>query len=74
MILLIFLSGMVVSILLDWYFYSCAKNGMEIESYPKHYLKSNAYQLIRSWVCWSVVWPVVLTMVIVSKLINMVKK
>lgn len=55
MILTIFLSGMVVSILLDWFYYSCATKGVEIESYPRQYLRYSKYQLFRSWVLWSLV-------------------
>lgn len=72
MILTIFLSGMVVSILLDWYYLTCVKNGVEIESYPRQYLKYNKYQLFRSWVLWATLWPLVLSMVIFSNVIMVI--
>lgn len=74
MILTIFLSGMVVSVLLDWYYYSCARNGVEIESYPSQYLRYSTYKLFRSWILWSVMWPVVFSMVVFNGIRGMVKK
>lgn len=73
MILTIFLSGMVVSILLDWFYLHCVKSGVEIESYPKQYLKYTKYQLFRSWVLWATMWPVVLSMVIATNVAKWVK-
>lgn len=64
MFLMIFLSGMFVSILMDLYFYTLVKNGTKIDSYPTEYLRYTKYQLFRSWVLWSIIWFVIMGMTI----------
>ena len=74
MILTIFLSGMVVSILIDLLCYQAVLDGRKIDSYPRHYLRYNKYQLFRSWFLWATIWPLVLMVSIITNLKNMVKK
>lgn len=57
-----YIIGMALSVLLDWYYYRKSKQGVVIESYPTEYLRMSNYKLFRSWVLWSLVWPVVFCM------------
>lgn len=74
MILTIFLSGMIVSILIDWLCYVNVRKGVKIDSYPNHYLRYTKYKLFRSWVLWALLWPLVLTVSVVTNVLNWVKK
>lgn len=61
-----YIIGMIISVLFDWYYYRKVKNGVEIENYPKTYLKMKKYKLFREWVLWSLIWPIIFIMSFVS--------
>lgn len=60
--LIAYIIGMIISVLNDWYWYGQAKKGVEISNYPKLYFKYSTYQLFRSWVLWSLAWPILFSM------------
>jgi hypothetical protein len=60
--LISYIIGMIISVLNDWYWYGQAKKGVEISNYPKEYFHYSTYKLFRSWVLWSLVWPVIFLM------------
>ena len=74
MFLTIFLSGMLVSMLLDLFYFSCVKKGIQIESYPTEYLRYTKYQLFRAWVIWAALWPLVLVVSVCTAGFKRLKK